>query len=241
MKSILRFSIPAILFAVVIAGCKKEDEPTTATQDGPFYLLRYCEVLIASLNSGQIQADVYATIGCNTCPQEDWEALDFDSIASEYNALMAIENGPRYWVLDSIDGSENPSGPMCGTTFGNLDMTLQASVVVPAGGGGNSAYTPTTVDRTTTFFYNEGREVYQLKSATDSCYIMQSYTELIDNTLEISALSGLGQQLNLPSGWEFTSQKIDSDLQVSTINGQATVVTDELRNTYQLLDSGCLD
>lgn len=222
-------------------GCKKNDDAEPTPSDGSFYQLRYCEILIASANNGQIQADVYATLGCNMCPQEDWEALDFDSIAAEYNALMVIENGPRYWVLDSIDGSDNPVGTLCGTTFGNIDMTLVASVLVPGGGGGNAAYTPTTVDRTTIYHYNAGREVYQLKSASDSCYIMQSYTSLVDSTLELSDLTELGQQLSLPTDWTFTSHTLDSKLEVSTINGQATVVTDELRNTYQLLNNGCLD
>ena len=239
MKSTIGIFV-VLLATTILQGCKK-DNSEPKQRDGLYYHLRYCEVLMGSLSGSSVQADVYNTLFCNSCPQEAWDTIDYASIAAEYNVLMALENGPRYWVLDSIDGSQNPSGEHCGDTVGGLPMTLVASVTVDPGNVGNPYYIPTTVARTTVYHFNKGREVYQLRSATDSCYIMQSYSLQNDSTLELSVLPGLSQRLTLPVGWSFNTHILNSKFELSSENGEATIVSDDLRNTYQYLHTGCLD
>lgn len=197
---------------------------------------------MATIDGDSVDADVYATLGCNLCPEQEWEAMDFTAIGAEYGATFAFENGPRYWVLDSIDGSSNPTGQACADTIGGIPMTLVASVRTSISGGQEvPEYNISVVDRNTVFHYNQGREVYQLQSNSGDCYIMQSFTTMENNTLATENLSNLGTQLNLPSGWSFSSHTLDEKLQLSTVNRQATVVTDDLSNTYQWLNEGCLD
>lgn len=57
---------------------------------------------------------------------------------------------------------------------------------------------------------------------------MQSYAHIIDDTLNEAALPGLGESLALPEGWVYRTRVVDQ-------NGVATVVQDELQNTYQLV------
>lgn len=231
----------AALFLFGITGCKEDEVPKVDPINGPYFNLRYCEMLIGALNGGQVQADIYTTQGCNSCPQADWESLDLNAVAAEYNAMLATGNGPRYWVLDSIDGSQNPIGDLCADTIGTIPMTLVGSLLVSTSSQSSAAYEPITVSRTTIFRFNEGREVYQLKSSSGDCFIMQSYTEMSDPNLSLETLPMLGESLDLPSGWSFSTHVLESNFELSTINGQATVVTDDLSNSYQQLNEGCLE
>ena len=46
---------------------------------------------------------------------------------------------------------------------------------------------------------------------------------------------GLGAKLKLPSGWRYSSETPEQDI-VAGAKGRATVVQDDLDNTYQKLD-----
>ena len=65
-------------------------------------------------------------------------------------------------------------------------------------------------------------------------YVMQAYCVGVDPTLTQDALSGLGERLALPKDWEFRTRILDEELVVDTSATIATVVQDELENTYTL-------
>jgi hypothetical protein len=202
--------------------------------------IRYCEVLPVYSVGGALVADVWNTTGFNLCPQADFDALDPVSIAQDLGALIAILNGPRYWVLDFIVGT--PSNEVM--TFGNLTMRLAATLDVPAGGPA-PPYTDNSVNRDTEFIFFAGSEVYELVDPAGSVYVMQSYSHQIDDTLTEADLPDLGSRLQLPAGWEFRARVVSADYVVEDQAGVATVVQDELRNTYQLAapapEPGCND
>lgn len=234
----------ALVIAVVIVGmigCTEDETPARNIADGIYYNSRYCEILVTYQNGQELRADAYNTMFCNDCPQSAWDSVDYNEIAAEYDALLAIGNGPRYWVLDSIDVSNNPSGERCADTIGGISMTYVATVIVDVDNALNPYYIPSFVERSTVYHFNEGREVYQLRSPTDSCYIMQSYTVMFDSSLTLETLPNLGQKLELPEGWSYSSHTLNSEFQLANPNGIATLISDELRNSYQYLDTGCLD
>lgn len=240
----MRNAFKPILFVILlfsIYACTEKEVPNPSNSDGKYYNLRYCELLIAFQQGNQIRADVYNTLFCNECPEQKWDAVDYDSITNEYNALLVVGNGPRYWVLDSIDGSENPIGDLCGDTIAEMSMTRVATVVADVNNLLSPFYDAITVERSTVFHFNKGRQVYQLKSSTDSCYIMQSFTTMADSTLTLEELPSLGQKLDLPIDWSFSTHKLESDFQLATSNGEATLVVDDLKNSYQYLAGGCID
>jgi hypothetical protein len=74
-----------------------------------------------------------------------------------------------------------------------------------------------------------------LEAADGSRYVMQAYSQIVDKTLTYDDLPSLGARLKLPSGWRYSSIVPDKDL-VLGAQGKATVVQDELENTYQKLD-----
>ncbi|MEO0468681.1 MAG: hypothetical protein AAF206_03600 [Bacteroidota bacterium] len=232
------FLLSILLLFFPQAESSKTQIPTA--EDGPFYQVRYCEILVARFSGvGKIKADVYNSLGCNACPQEAWEAIDYKAIAKEYDALKAQPNGPRYWVLDNMINNNPKPFDACAHTFGGIDMTLMASVEIAGRRGKNNAYKPNRVSRNTTFHFNQGRQVYLLKSPENQCYIMQSFTQAVDKKLRIKDLAGLGERLTLPKGWSFQTKVLAESFQLTTKDGIAEVVTDDLKNTYQLMHEGC--
>jgi hypothetical protein len=116
-------------------------------------------------------------------------------------------------------------------TFGTLMMRLVATLrVVPAA----APYTSLSVERETQFIYFAGSEVYELVDPDGSVYTMISYTNMVDDTLTEADLPGLGSRLELPPGWSFRVRVLSADYVIENQDGVATVVSDELRNTYQL-------
>ena len=120
--------------------------------------------------------------------------------------------------------------------FGGIGMQ-QLTTVRFGGSVMNDAqsYIPAQVDRSNIWQFVEGRRVYELTDPNGTKYIMQSYNRIADRGLQTDDLRTLGSRLQLPEGWSFESRVLEEALQVSPVDGIATVLTDDLRNTYQLV------
>jgi hypothetical protein len=97
-------------------------------------------------------------------------------------------------------------------------------------------YEERSVVRDTEFVFLSGSEVYELVAADGTVYVMQSYAHIVDDTLNEAALQTLGERLVLPEGWAYRVRIVDEDYVVVDREGIATVVQDELQNTYQLVE-----
>ena len=95
-------------------------------------------------------------------------------------------------------------------------------------------YTERHVNRGAVFFFDAGRKVHELVDPTGRNFVMQAYCVGVDSTLTVESLDSLGQRLSLPDGWSFRTRTLDEDLVVDTTAHVATVVQDELENTYTL-------
>lgn len=198
--------------------------------------VRYGEVLLVEqADVGTFHADVYNSLGLNDCPQEAWDALDPTAIAAEHGALIAVLNGPRHWLLDEIV-SLAPPAERTFRRFGAIDMSLVASLGLGTELPVGERYVHRSVARTTIFRFEAGREVHELHDPDGSTYVMQAYCLAADPNLTIDALAGLGNRLALPDGWSFHTRVLDERLDMLSTNGIATVVQDDLENTYQRLD-----
>ena len=261
-QKISRRLLAAVLVLAALApGCGSDDEPaagedgtstTTTTaataatpseEDGistdtlfPDGLrgVRYCEVLLLAEDAGAFRAEVYTTLGLTDCPQERWDALDAPTIAAEREVLAAILNGPRYWTLDEIVQLEERE--RVETTFGELPMFLAATVDLGATLPDQTPYTERHVARRTIFRFDAGTEVHELTAPDGRRYVMQSFAHIVDDTQSLASLAGLGDRLDLPEGWSFASRTLDERLDVLSRDGVATVVQDDLQNTYQRID-----
>lgn len=123
--------------------------------------------------------------------------------------------------------------------FDVLEMGLAAQVLLgdpPFLGEESDAsgeYTERSVARDTLFTFNEGSEIYPLTSPAGRDYVMQSYSHIVDDTQTSDSLSELGNRVALPEGCTFTARVLEEHLFVEDLEGIATVVQDELTNTYQ--------
>jgi hypothetical protein len=197
---------------------------------------RYGEVLLLRSDNGAFSAEVWNTLGMNDCPQREWDALDAAAIASEQGALLAILNGPRYWVLDFIKSNIREQAPE--TTFGTLGMFRAAVIAFGAEPPVQVPYTERSIVRETVFGFAKGSEIYELVTPDGTCYVMQAYSRIIDKSLTIGDLPGLGTRIDKPEGWAFRVRTLREDLEVLSTDGVATVIQDELQNTYQRVDRG---
>lgn len=194
--------------------------------------VRYGEVLAVFLTDTGLRAEVYGTQMLNDCPQEQWETLDPATIAAEMGAVFAKLNGPRYWVLDGFGQKVAVVEPVF-RDFNGIQMRRIATVEL----GENPAaqpYVERHVNRGAIFFFDAGSPVYELIDPGGKVYVMQAYCIGVDPTLTEEALPDLGSRLSLPEGWTYRTRVLDEELVVDTSASVATVLQDELENTYTL-------
>jgi hypothetical protein len=147
-------------------------------------------------------------------------------------ALMVKLNGPRYWTLDGL-GQKVPVVDPVMRDFNGLTMRRLATVDL----GDNPStqpYVERHVNRGAVFFFNAGAPVYELMNPDGLTYVMQAYCVGVDPTLTEESLISLGGRLDLPEGWTYRTRILEEELVVDTTATIATVVQDELENTYTL-------
>ncbi len=189
---------------------------------------RYCELLLVHNSSRGLLADVYNTFGHNTCPESRWRALDMTAIAHANHDIVALRNGPRFWLMDQIQKVQQ--GREVIKDFGGLRMTEEATVSV-----GQLRATPFTVhrvDRSTEFDYKRGSTVYELLAPHGAQWVMQSWSEQVDSSLTPSGLAHLAPRLTLPAGWHYRVRKLSRPVRIVTVRTAAQVLQDNFDNTY---------
>lgn len=198
------------------------------------YHIRYCEVVMGQREGTDLNLGVYNTYGYNTCPQAEWDKLSVSQLQQQYPGKVIMLNGPRYFMLDRAE--INSTLPVDIKKFGGLTMRRAAILHLPVVDAiSKRPYTERVVDRDTRWFYDKGRRVYELRAPDQKRYILQSYSDQIKKQTPES-LQFLGNVLQLPVGWKFSSYILEKPLTVSTVNGKAYVIQDDLHNTYQRLD-----
>ena len=111
-----------------LAGCgaDSETEPesmNSATDPRDDIPGRFCEIFLGypAETAGRVDFEIWGSQSLGSCPQADWDALDFDAIQAEYSALAVLPNGPRAILTDFGGGvafGENVR------SFGAIDMQI---------------------------------------------------------------------------------------------------------------------
>ena len=191
---------------------------------------RYGEVLLVRMTDSGPEATVYNTFPLNDCPPQQWEALDAQSIARDNGVAAALLNGPRYWLMSAI-GKDAPAAPQT-RAFGGIDMIEQATVKLSS--SNPAPYLENLVDRRAVFTFAAGRPVFELVDDRERRWVMQTYSQVVDKSLTLDDLPGLGARLTLPEGWRYETRSLTEPLTVDTSNRTAHVLQDELTNSYTL-------
>ena len=201
-----------------------------AEQSDDVFGLRYGEVLLVTMGEGGPEAAVYNSFPLNDCPAELWDVLDAEAIAKDHGAVAALLNGPRYWLMSSIE--KDTSGPQPTASFSGIDMIQQA--VVQLSSMNPAPYSVNKVDRKAIFTFGAGRPVFELLDPEGQHWVMQTWSQTVDKNLTLDDLSGLASRLNLPEGWSYRTRTLSSPLRVDTTNRDAHVTQDDLANSYSL-------
>ncbi len=219
-----------ILFALMAAT-----SGAAVAQDGAADLrgTRYCEIIPVYRDGLSFNLEVYNTLGQNDCPAAVWEAIDPKALARELGAEEVVMNGPRFWVMDRIiatgdtkDGATKEFDGLAATQRATLSLPLRAILF------GTRPYSEQTINRDTTYVYDAGKPVYEITDDGGNVYVMQTFAAIVDKTLTIDQLAGLGERLKLPRGWSYGSRVLEEELRL-TASGQAHLIQDELQNSYQ--------
>lgn len=222
----------------VIAGVAAVPATQSLPRPPDMHNLRYCEVMPVFRDGTSLTVEVYSTVSLNDCPAGLWGALQSDSIAARTGAAAVKLNGPRYWLVNRIDGGAETAAAKVGD-FGGIQMRQVATLQLRVwqADAADRPYEEQTVPRSATWVYHKGARVYELRSPRGEVYVMQSYTQAKDARLTLQALPQLGTRLALPAGWSYRSRVLEQELVVRA-SERAFLVQDELKNSYVKLASG---
>ena len=195
---------------------------------------RYCELIPVVRRGVHLLATVYNTLGLNECPPELWDKLTEPAMKKRFSALKVVLNGPRHFVMDSIAAAGDTAAGKTIDVEG-LGLTARATINVTLAGLLAKPYRERTIERETRYVFRANQPVFLLVRPDGVRYAMQSYAQMIDKSLGYNDLATLGSRLKLPAGWRYDVMKPDSDLLLGA-QGKATVVQDDLDDTYQKLD-----
>ena len=193
---------------------------------------RYCEFLLLAPTDGGIVATVYNTFPLNDCPADQWASIDPPAVARAEGVVLALANGPRYWLMDEVG---RDSADVVTKTLSGIEMNRYATVTITDPKSVGNPFTPQTVDRKATFTFRAGATVFVLTAPDGRRFVMQSWSQQRDPNLVESDLAGLGSRLALPAGWTYASETLTEDLVVGADRAPAQVLQDDLANSYSLV------
>jgi hypothetical protein len=196
--------------------------------------VRYCELIPVVRRGLHLTATVYNTLGLNDCPAEIWDKITAAAMRKRFGALKVVLNGPRHFVMDVIAAAGDTAA---GKTIeaGGLSLTARATIDVTLSDLLGKPYRERSIARETRYVFRAGKPVFLLVRGDGARYAMQSYAQIVDKSLSYADLPTLGSRLRLPAGWRFEVITPDADLILGAA-GKATVVQDDLDNTYQKID-----
>jgi hypothetical protein len=220
------------LTAVVsaLAAASVAAAPASAATLRGLHDARYCEIIELEGALPDATATVWNTIGLNRCPAAWWRAFDAGDLARELGDTLVVLNGPRHFLMDSVTASP-------GTVRSFHGERLRRVARIPirtAAELAQTPYTDRTIVRDNTWHWRRGRLVYELVAPGGDIYVMQSYSQIRDRSMSIGKLRSLGRRLDPPPGWRYRARRLRHGLSVAATGGRATIVQDELQNTYQL-------
>lgn len=189
----------------------------------------YFELFTAYRIFREIKAGIYNTIKRIPVPVNEWENLDTDKIKKELGAAAIIKNGPRFWVMDELRGyCTGESRVFEGYTYDLVATLSRRSSEISK----RENYKEQTINRYTDFIFFKDRKIYELITDKNVVYTLQAASKEIIKDQKPEDLDSLQEKLKLPDGWTFRV-RVPADDVIFKIRGEAHVIQDEFRNTYQ--------
>lgn len=218
-----------ILVVTIAVGATSASAARHRASISGIFDARYCEVLELHGSPPNASVTVWNTLGQNRCPESVWKSLNPATIAHHFGDTLVVLNGPRYFLMDSVSATVGAH-----RTFNGLRTTEAATIPIRSATDlARPTYTDRTIDRANTWTWGAGRTLYELVAPGGDVYVMQAYAQIVDPNLTLSQLAGIGHRLKPPAGWRYRTVHLRRPY-VLSVSRSATIVQDELENTYQL-------
>jgi hypothetical protein len=181
---------------------------------------------------------IYDTTGLNggddshdSAPAALVQKLDPKKIAKQYQALLARIDPPYHWVVDWL---ADRVGKV--RNFDGLNAAWRGNSLAPSAAISPKAASPpyhtTLTARTAVAGFKKGSEVYLLDDPKGRTWVMVSYKDMPD--LTIDKLDSLGDILKLPQGWKFRTATLAKEMILEPKAGFAGIIQDDKGNLYHL-------
>jgi hypothetical protein len=182
---------------------------------------------------------VYDTTGLNggddsrdSAPASLTQNLDPKKIAKQYQALSARIEPPYHWTIDWLADRVGIVRSFDALNAAWMGNSLAPSAAISAKPPPRVAYHPTSTARTAVAGFKKGSEIYLLDDSKGQTWVMVSYKDMPDMTID--KLKSLGEVLKLPQGWKFRTAALSNELTLEPKAGSTGVIQDDKGNLYRL-------
>ena len=186
-----------------------------------------------------LYVSVYDTTGLNgsdetrdSAPASLSQNLDPKKIAKQYQALSARVDPPYHWTIDWLADRVGTVRKFDGLNAAWRGNALAPSTAISPKPVPRVAYHPSSTGRTAVAGFKKGSEIYLLDDLKGQSWVMVSYKDTPD--LTIDKLAGLGEVLKAPQGWKFRTAVLTKDLILEPKAGFAGSLVDDRGNLYHL-------
>jgi hypothetical protein len=190
---------------------------------------RYCEIIELKGSPPKATGGGWNTIGSTAAPERSGARSTRPPWLASWATRRWSSTGPRHWVIDTASGEtgrrallpRHPHAP------GGHDPDPHGRDLV------QTPYTDRTIKRRNSWRWKRGRLGLRARRARRR---RLRHAELLADPRPepaIGDLRTLGRRLNLPPGWRYRTRRLREDFALKA-SGSATIVQDDLLNTYQL-------
>lgn len=200
---------------------------------------RYLGAAIVVGKGLNARAHMNANAGNQVTPNEFVWKPDPEKKAREFGVDMVVANTGRIWTFDHGECQYGYNWEFDGAHMSHLGQMVAKDLIAHFHG---SAYVPTLLTRLTRWTWDAGKEAHILRDPDGTVWVMQEYTKDVEPTLTIDTLKHIGPRLKtLPKGWKFETKVLEKDLVADTTrsDGWASIIRDDLHNTYQAMGYDC--
>lgn len=209
----------------------------------------FCQIYTSRFNFWRMSSEVikFSTFKLGPCSSDGFAKLSIASVIAQLKTIShaneAYKNGPSYFTMDANLSPLNREYVYIGpikffaqsiTNISFIDLLFNPSI--SRRGIPTAYFVPFTVHEDIYYIWNKGTTVYELIPADGKgVYVMTSYSNMVDPSLDKTNIVDRVGELNLPPGWRFRQRVLDAPLIVRTVLGKDfahQIIFDQLQNFY---------
>jgi hypothetical protein len=186
-----------------------------------------------------LYVSIYDTTGLNggeeshdSAPASLAQNLDAKRIAKHYQALSARISPPHRWTIDWLADRVGTVRSFDGLNAAWMGNSLAPAAAISPTPVAPSPYHATLTARTLVQGFKKGSEVYLLDDSKGQTWVMVSYKEIPDRTID--KLKSLASVIKMPPGWKFRAVSLPNELVLEPKAGLSGIIQDDKGDVYHL-------